>query len=371
MASDFGIVYPLWDYAADDGRYLDEVAGAVGLDHLTVPVVTGAHTEFRLGSGGETPHFFTEGGWHFRVRTKGYGGTALRPTKGRWFASGDVLAEVRARAAKLGVRLVLRLDLRAVRALVDAEPHVRQRNAWSQEVPFAGACALNPDVRELLRATLEDLQRYEAAGYELVDWAPDNAVDRHAARPLVWHAAARELLDICFCASCRQVAQRAGVDPDQAARSVRVRVEQAVTGASGSELADDPVVTAYVAARAQDTCQWLQRLAEGNTAPQYFLVRLFDEAPLGHCAPWVRMVRLPGGAADEAGWAVRRKALPEISALALPAWRPTFGEAAELVRFVAEAVRSGVSMLDFEGLNEGPTEAITWLKQAVRFARRE
>ncbi len=375
MPAEFGVVYALWDFAADEGRLLERVAGEVGIEHLTIPVVTGAQTQFRLGSTAEAPHFHTEGGWHYRTSTKAYAGVALRPAKARWVTGADALAQVRARAAALNVHLLLRVDVRTVRALVDQERHLSQRNAWGQEVPFAGGCACNPELRELLRATLDDLRRYEPAGYELVDWAPDTATDRAAARPLGWHQAVRRLLDICFCASCRQIAEREGLDPEQAARSVRVRVEH-LLAASGGETtpdADDPVVAAYVAARAADCCQWLQRLAEGDSERRRFLVRAFGEPPLGNCAPWVRLTRFPAGCCgplDGPAWTERLRALPEISALGLPVWRPTFGEAAELVRLVSEAARAGVSTFDFEGLGEGAADAVTWLKQAVRFARR-
>lgn len=376
MAAEFGIVYPLWDAASDDGRLLEQVAGEVGIDHLTVPVVTGAQTQFRLARGHETPHFHTEGGWHYRASTKVYSGSTLKPTKGRWFAGGDVLADVRRRAAEMGIRLMVRVDLRAVRGLVDNHPHICQRNAWGQEVPFAGGCANNPDLRELLRAVLEDLRRYEPAGIELVDWAPDSPVDRAAARPLSWHPHVRRLLDACFCASCRQIAERAGVDPDQAARSVRASVER---GLAGPHLDDDaptrdPVLAAYTKARNEDCAHWLQRLAEGDTESRRFLVRPFGEPRMGNYAPWVRLVRIPPlrrGPQDAAGWADLERALGEISALSIGVWRPTFADAAEVVRLTSDAVLAGVTTFDFEGLNEAPPEAVTWLKHAVRKARRE
>ena len=375
MTADFGAVYPLWDYAADEGRLLEQAAGDIGLDHITIPVVTGAQMQFRPG-GADTPHFHTEGGWHFRAASKTYATAALRPPKARWLAGGDVLAQVRERAAELNLRLLLRVDVRAVRALVDQQRHLCQRNAWGQEVPFAGGCACNPDLRELLRVTLDDLRRYEPAGYEVVDWAPDTAADRGAARPLAWHADVRRLLDVCFCASCRQVAERGGIDPEQAARSVRVQVERHLgkpaSKAGGAD--DDPVVAAYVSTRAADCCQWLQRLGEGDGDRRRLLVRSFGEPALGNCAPWVRLVRLlPGdcGPLDGERWAERLRALAEISALALPVWRPTFNDASEVVRLVLEAVKASVRTFDFEGLSEAPPEAVTWLKQAVRFARRE
>jgi hypothetical protein len=372
MPAEFGFVHPLWDFAADEGRLLERVAGEVGIEHLTVPVVTGAQIQFHPAT--ETPHFHTEGGWHYRAGTKTYAGITLHPAKAKWVTGADALAQMRTRATALNLRLVLRVDVRAVRALVDQERHLCQRNAWGQEVPFAGACACNPDLRELLRAILADLQRYEPAGYELVDWAPDTAADRATTRPLNWHPAARRLLDVCFCASCRQIAEREGVDPEQAARSVRVRVEQLLAAPSGNGgEPDDPVLEAYVAARAADCCTWLQRVADGDNERRRLLLRPYGEPALGNCAPWVRMARFPAGWAgplDGSIWTERIQALTGINALALPVWQPMFREAAELVRLVTEAVQAGVSIFDFESLGEATPDAVIWLKQAVRFARR-
>ena len=376
MAAEFGIVHSLWDAASDDWHLLEQVAGEVGIDHLTVPVVTGAQTQFRLDRGHETPHFHTEGGWHYRATTKVYAGSTLKPTKGRWFAGGDVLADVRRRAAEMGVRLMVRVDLRAVRGLVDHHAHICQRNAWGQEVPFAGGCANNPDLRELLRAVLEDLRRYEPAGVELVDWAPDSPVDRAAARPLGWHPHVRRLLDVCFCASCRQIAGRTGIDPDQAARCVRADVERCLPDPRSEDDAPDidPVLAAYTKARNEDCTHWLQRLAEGDTESRRFLVRPFGEPRIGNFAPWVRLVRFAParrGSRDIADWTRLQKSLSEISALSIGVWRPAFSEAAEIVRLTSDAVLAGVTTFDFEGLSESPPEAVTWLKQAVRKARRE
>ncbi len=375
MAAAFGIVYPLWDFVADEGALLDRVAGEVGIQYLTVPVVTGARTQFRLAGGGETPHFHTEGGWHFRASAKAYGGGVLKPPKARWFAGGDLLAQVRQQAQQLDVHLMLRLDVRSVRSLVDQERHLCQRNAWGQEVPFAGACPLNPDLRELLRATFEDLHRYEPAGYELVDWMPDCAADRFAGRPLSWNSYVRGLLDICFCASCRQVAEREDIDPDQAARSVRVQVEQHLADAATDQtpVEHDPLVADYVAARRRETCLWLQKLVEGEAERRLFLVRQLGEPAAGNCAPWVPLLRCPSSVRngpDDPSWQPVMKMLPETSALAMPVWRPAFSEAAELVKMLAEGVHAGVGTFDFEDLSEAAPEAVTWLKQAVRFARR-
>jgi hypothetical protein len=342
-----GIVLPLWSYAADDGRLLDHAAGEVGLDHVTVPVVTGVCSQFRLAEGCDKPCFHTEGGWHFPPNAKLYAAAGVRPPKARWFGSADHLARLREHVKRLGARLVLRIDLRAVQSLVEQAPLLGQRNAWGQEVPAAGACACNPHVRELLRATLEDLRRYEPAAHELANWMPDHAADCATARPLNWHTPVRRLLDICFCPACRQIAERGGADPDQAARSVRVRVEQQVTAAPEAQntVPVDLVLRQYTAARVADCALWLRRLAETDADHRYHLIHAL-ETPLPYDPP------------------------PFDEIVRLPVWRPSFTAPAALVRLASDAVANGVRLFDFEGLDEAPPEAVTWLKQAVRFARR-
>lgn len=376
MAAEFGILYYLWDFAADDGRLLERVVGEVAIDHVVVPVVTGARTTFHPLVRPDAPNFHTDGGWHFRPSTKAYQNVVLRPRKARWFAAGDLLAQLRERVATWNLKLHARIDMRAVQQLVDDQPHVMQRNAWGQETPAAGACASNADVRELLRATLEDLSRYGLAGYELRDWQPDHAVDHACSRPYDWHPRVRQLLDMCFCASCRQIAERAGIDADQVARSVRVQVERLLgegAARAPSEASEpDQLVAAYVSARAADTATWLRRQAEDKPECRRLLLRELDRPAIGPCAPWVHMLRVPPAhrIGDE-DWRTRLEPeLPRLAALSLPAWRSLFADSTALVSLVHKVVDSGIAVVDFEGLTEAPAEVIDWLRQAVRFARR-
>ena len=376
MAAEFGILYYLWDFAADDGRLLERVVGEVAIDHVVVPVVTGARTTFHMLVRPEAPNFHTDGGWHFRNSAKVYQNVALRPRKARWFAAGDLLAQLRERVSTWNLKLHVRIDLRAVQQLVDDQPHVMQRNAWGQETPAAGACARNADVRELLRATLEDLSRYGLAGYELRDWLPDHAVDRHTPRPYHWMPNVRRLLDMCFCASCRQIAERAGVDGEQAARSTRVYVERllATGDAAGADdpAATDPVLDAYVNVRMADCAAWLRRQVEDKPECRRLPLRDLGGPSLGTCAPWVQMLRVPPPhTIGDERWRERFDAeLARSAALSLPAWRSLFADSAAFVSLVHRVVDGGIAVVDFEGLTEAPAEAIDWLRQAVRFARR-
>jgi hypothetical protein len=380
MGSDFGLVYPLWTDPQASGELLDRAIGEVGLDHVTIPVVTGPQEQFRPNPA-QPPHYFaTEGGWHFPPDPNCYKGGSARPRPARWFGKRDVLSRVCEYAGRRDVAVIVRIDLRAVTALVEHAPHLRRRNAWGDEVALAGACVLNPDLRELLRGTLEDLLRYEPAGFELVDWAPDLPVVQAGPRPLDWHPPVRELLDICFCPACRQIANVAGTDPDQAARSAQVHVERVLTQPEVHEpvakVHSDELLDAYRQARRRDTAVWLQQVAGAHGRRRRYL--LSDAATLESIEPllgkgaFLLLVRTgrPPLTVEEDALQGAVRLLDRAHGLTLPVWQPAVKQAGQLVRKVAGVIKAGASFLDFEGLEEAPTEAIDWLRQAVRFARR-
>jgi hypothetical protein len=361
----FGIVLPLWSYAADAGRLLERCAGEIGLDHIVVPVITGAQSDFRLECDPEHPLFQTEGGWHFPPAAKQYAHTGLRPPKARWFGATDHLLRLREHAQRLGLRLVLRVGVCGVALLTEQAAYLRRRNAWGQELRAAGACPSHPVARDLLRATLEDLRRYEPGAFELADCGVDAAADG-VPLPPGWHPAARWLLDLCFCPACRQIAERGGVDPDSAARSARVLAGRAAERARALE--PDDVLRAYVAARLSDTRVWLSSVASADSARRWDLVHPPDGWPLDlRATPLGDMVRLGSARTDIDAW-------PRVgigsTGISFAVWGPAFAEAAALVRLVGDAVARGIRTLDFEDLDEAPPEAVTWVKQAVRFARR-
>jgi len=390
MSSDFGLVHHLWDSRAEPGTMLDRVLGEAPLDHLTVPVVTGPIEQFRLNPV-QPPHtFVTEGGWHFPPDRGSYTGGPLKPRPARWVGKQDGLGKLGEYAGSRSVRLVFRVDLRAVTSLLEHEPHLRPRNAWGDENAAAGACVLNPDVRELLRGTLADLTRYQPAGFQLVDWMPDLAIDRRPTREFSWNPLLRQLVDICFCPACRQTATVAGVDPDQAARSLRVHAERMITDPEGydgvGKVTEDRVLRAYLDARRRDSLTWLERLAESHGERQWYL--LADHRPGND--PWAKAItasaRLSAGTLVPVFRSLKSP-LGEIQfekefldpatgrplksfGVVLPLWYPFVRQAGELVRVVSAAAQAGIAPIDFDGLEAAPGEAVDRLRQAVRFARR-
>ncbi len=373
MTPDFGIVYHLWNHTRAAVNLLERAAGEVGIQHITIPVITSEVTQFRYGAMPDEPYFHTPGGWHYPPAKEAYAATGIRPAIARWCGSRDVLAQVCEDAARLGLRVYFRLDP-LVAALTERHAHIRQKNAWGQEIGSAPACVLNPDVRGLLQAAFADLGRYGPAGYELITGSPDTAAISKRPCLVLWNAEGDLVLDLCFCAACRQCAAAAGVDADAAARSARAHIQYlAVNSASLMDrLESDEVLKAYRQVRAADDRAWLGRLPDAFAEQQLYLIypfgREIDRDPALH--KWRWLASLPC-TLFRSGAARTYTGNSPVYALSVPLGLPGTGKPHELVRAVHEWAGGAVTFFDFEQLVEYPPQAVTWLKQAVRFARRE
>lgn len=376
----FGLVYPLWNDRADAGDALERAAGEIGPDHLTIPVVTGPVRQVRFVGEAASRLFQSEGGWHYHPEAGRYENTRLRPRTARWLGARDALGSVVERARKHGMRVAFRIEPRGVEHLIDHHPYIRCKNAWGDETPDAGACPSNPDVRELLRAAFEELAAHEPVALQTSGWEMDAPLNRtlrggRDPRPFGWHPAARSLLDVCFCESCRQIAIAAGLDAEHAARSVRVHFDRvaALPAASRDEAVEqDQLLRSCRDARQASLDEWLHRVAEGHGERRCMML-----APLGGerriAGGWTPMANVQLGdetPEDLESTVLRFAAQSPAGGLALPYWRPLFDEAGDVVRLVTGAAEAGVRFFDFEGLHETPPIGLTGLRQAVRFARR-
>jgi hypothetical protein len=178
---------------------------------------------------------------------------------------------------------------------------------------------------------------------------------------------------MCFCPSCRQTATIAGYDPDQAARSALVHAERAWNAAPGVEnsVRADELLAAYRRVRAEANQAWLRRLMEQHASVAWFAEHLCDDAVVlpPEMARIIHVADRPSAERLAASELQRR--VPNEFGVSAPVWQPAFAEASELVAWVSDAVRRGIWHFDFRGLDEAPADTATWLRQAVRFARRE
>ena len=394
MAGDFGLVYPPWNHSTKSDNLLDRVVGEVGIDHLTVPVVTGEQAQFRLSGGFETPYFHTAGGWHFHPQPKLYEPSGIHPRTADWLGSRDVVSEIRDQAAKLGLKLIFRVDLPMIPSMVESAPQMRFHSAWG-DLPGFGPCISNPDYRELISATLADLARFDPDGFELDNLWLEPAGLASATTQLDNLAQLGEPAGMCFCPSCRQEAAVANVDADAAAQAVRARANwlasrspEELAAARPWRMTDE--LQAYLDARRSDMRAWLTRVADAHAPRRMFLVDSLGGACGGKrvaelAGPrwtWLgRVLReilmIMAGLPDRQHPTTRDTSslravlhLSEHEGLTWPVWTPKGPGPDGLVRLVSAAVSDGLEFLDFAGLEESPPGVVTWLKQAVRFARR-
>src|SRR5262245_57381599 len=157
MAGDFGIVYPLWNHIEGGGSLLERVIGEVGIDHVTIPVVTGPRALFRFFGPYETPYFRTEGGFHFPHSAKCYTASGIKPKAARWFAHRDELRKGGDVARAARVKVILRLDAGVTEALGAKAGEFVSRNAWGDAYDAGPPCISHPALREFVQATLTDL----------------------------------------------------------------------------------------------------------------------------------------------------------------------------------------------------------------------
>ncbi len=368
----FGIHLSLASYDTGGAGLLERVVGEVGIDELVATVVGGPQRMIRLNPCFDPATFRTAGGWFYPPDRDAYHVSAVRPRTAPGVSKRNHLAALVEHTRRHGLRLTLRIDPRAAGPLLEHHPHLAMRNCFADPEPAAGACPSHPELRELLRCTLDELARYQPAGFELAGLWPHLAADRHERRPLDFDPAVRELLDICFCPACRTVAERDlrlpedfadnqhPADADAAARSVRVQIQRRL---AGQPVAPDPLVAAYRDATVADTVAWLRRLAERCGDRERWLAlpaALATQVPAD--ADWQAVRDNGAGCAD----------LPpaDAQAVVLPCWRPAFDSASALVRETAARVEAGCRRIVFAGLDEAPEDVIDWLRQAVRYARR-
>jgi len=377
MNVDVGAVYGLWNQDLDGVALLDRVVGEVGVNHVTIPAVSGPISNILTTTADGPRLFHAEAGWQYGPLGDACASHALKPRQAGWLRRRSVLPPVAETLARRGVGLVLRIDVAGFAPLRDSPTPPVVRSALGDAEPDADVCISNPYVRELAEATIEDLAAYGPAAIELVDWAPALPTGRFRPRTLGWDARLRELLDVCFCPACRQLAQHADVDADAAARAARDVLKRALgptpdTAAASAGARWPQAVETYLRAVRRQTDDWLRRLAERRPKISCYALRNVSTSGERSAPPpgWREMLRR----APESAAAAPRPPEPQVSpaagAASLWVQSPWIASSSDLVTLTRAMFEQGVRFLDFEGLEETPA-GVDWLRQAVRYARRE
>jgi len=236
---------------------------------------------------------------------------------------------------------------------------------------WQGASAFHPAWRELVGATLADLTRYVPTGFVLGGlwhevWVGDPAD--------LWDDL-EEWFDASFSSAALQAARRAGVDVDAARQAVQRLYAERQRAGMGGETAEavpelPPVLLEYERALRGDLAAWLTRLRQ-----EYASLRMLRGPVHDLVTPGWETLRRPLcdwlDSAALADWFAEDVSEPSETALVLSAEEAEGGDAGAFVRAVTATVRAGVRSVSFEDVELVPDEFVTWLKQAVRYSRRE
>ncbi len=215
--------YP-WDLL-DEGidEVLDRLQDRVGATGLTLVTASDEIEQFRPRPGVEPRIYRTTGGIYFQPNDQNYQATRLKPPVWEQHRKMDVLARISEHSADRRLDLRLSISPFCSRRLVNKHPEVACKNAYG--IASRGVmCPVNPDVREYLLSMVRDLAAYDNASAIVLDEVQTPA----ATDPLPYVQAlamfdsdVTTLLNICFCESCLQAADRSGVDGQAALRCTR------------------------------------------------------------------------------------------------------------------------------------------------------
>lgn len=383
MALDFGIVYPLWVHQDEPGSLLDQVIGEVGVEHITLPVVTGERRSFRYFLDPTSAYFHTEGGWHYPPDAKRYIASGAKPKTARWCGQRDVLKRVADAAAQRGVRLHMVIDPLAAPSARAMWETTAERNAWGVIDADAWPCISSPALRELVHETISDLSRLAPTEVVVDGLLLDRGHPRLPELSAWWRLL--DLMRICFCPACRQIAHAAGIDADAAARSVTVHGKKAMDAARAGDEADiqamletDEVVAGYRECRWESARRWMTHLAGEHGATRFarpvddFASHTEETFSGLHTEKWQRRmdVSWSGWEADELDEFTAQAGAFGITSVTLDLWSQVTDGPEALLRVISGMAAAGIESFDFTHAEELPPDALDGLRKALRYARR-
>ena len=377
--------YP-WDLE-DEGidAALGRMAGEIGVDAVSVAASSHCVRAFRprLMQGPQTIR--REATTHFQPAGDRYVNTRLRPSAASWMKSRNPLDKIARSAERHSLKLRAWTVCCHNAVLAARHPMATCVDVFGDAVE-GWLCPSNPDVREYVAALAEDLTtNYPLDTIELdaADFGWIEHIRRHQETVFSSGDTASPFLSWCFCSSCRQRASDVDADAEAAQAAVAnllkraMRLERPAGASFDALLAEDVHLAGYQTVR-QDAVTSLVRMVRSRTRTRVVIHRrcarqvggVDSSASSAHCdgliAPWTTgaPAGIEGRVLEEAGGAQR----VEISQSCCPPDR-TNGQS--LVTDVHEASQAGHERIGFVNYGLAPEPCLDWVRQAIRYARRE
>ena len=385
----FIVAYP-WDLPAEDvGGVLDQLRGEVGVSGLSLWVAAPPSAQLRasaprplsLGatvSSARRPRVFrTRGGVFFQPADRHYTQTRCQPIVSSWVTMGNPLATIAKACAGRGLSLRAIVSAAAAGRMAERYPEFACRSAFGDE-SSARLCLANAEVQTYLRGMALDLSTNAGVtALTLADfdvrWS--DADNFHAGVPL--GVVERSLLAVCFCESCVQRSQSAGIDVEAARRAVEQTVNLAFERGPREEtqiedfFAEHESLAEHRRRQIEDLNTLLRKLKE---ACRCDLLLERTATDLGPDVASGLDLSIPSAVITRVGDPAR---LPTVmpprarrNELQLAASSTIGPAASRLVGILPDAAKAGFAAVEIDHYGLLSESALTTLKQAIRFARR-
>lgn len=363
---------------------LARLAGDIGVDAVRVAAVHEGIHQLRPRAAETARAFVSGAAAHFQPDSRIHSNSRIRPIPAAWMKTRNPLEKIAAAARKN--RLALRVSLSCCKgdALLQRHPHAACTDFFGR----AGEdrlCPSHPDVRAYLGAIVEDLStNYAVNALELEFTGFADAIGHR------WYdrafASARDpqatIFSWCFCAACTQRAADAGIEvPALRAALASMFTHWAALEPVGERtladwMAANPFIAAYHKTRVETVASLLRSMQARSKVPLRWCLPV-DGGPTPFAAEWKEYCDgcyLPVSTALHDAWPVeivRAAGGPSQCDLALPCHPPGASDGPSLVAAVRQAAQDGYRSITFSNYGCAPEPCLDWVRQAIRYARRE
>ena len=379
----------LWDLV-DEGidQVLDRLAGEAGVTGVTVATQYPRVDQLRPHAGISPRRFRSDGGAQFQFNNDKYLSTRMRPVTADWLRKRNPLGKVAEACQKRGLRFRASNVCCRNPASVAKYPEHAVKDIFGQIDPN-WLCPANLDVRELLRCMIEDLT--DQFGFDAVELVAASfpmlgIEDGPAQIGFKLGRIERFLYNLCFCESCRQMAERDGVDVVNVAVCVKKHLEKTfetgrpIEGSLADFIAGEPALETFVDWRCRQVTSLLQLIAQAcqcNFVVQHAGDRFTTGTDLAaiasHCDALIPFFdgADPADLADLVQSVHSQAAGKPNIELALSVCSPPCEDSASLVACMKRAVELGIRFVNVANYGLIPLARLEWIHKAARYAARE
>lgn len=377
--------YP-WDLE-DEGLELalGRLAGEIGVDGICVSAIESEIRMIRGRPNGERRTFVSPAAAHFQPDASIHRSSRIRPIPAAWMKSKNPLEKISRVAGKEGLTLRARVVCCQGAHLVERYSHAACINVFG-DPSETRLCPSHPDVREYVSLVIEDLSKnYPLTTIELAEFdfgfGDREAWYVHASAP---GARLRQMMSCwCFCSACRQHAGSAGVDVDAARVSIleawdaSVRMERPSHQSTGDLHARFPDLAKYEQWRSEAVTQFVRGArSKAGAALKLCAARASSAGgtDFSALAAFCDGIVIPLTELEGKEPAKEEIALSGGASrcdAAITCFPPDAKDGPSLVADVQRASQAGHAAIGFANYGLAPEPCLDWVRQAIRYARRE